>query len=108
MKINYDCPTEQIQVSHSILLKPGENDLPDEIAQDLIAGSDALVASIANTKKKREWEAKPEDKRGELQPATDAEIEAARKSMKGKGLSTAVASPAASVSSPTRKKGGEG
>ena len=103
MKVNFDCPTEQIQVSHSILLKPGENDLPDEIARELIAGSEALVANIANAKKKRELK---EDEK--LLPATDAEIEAARVSRKGKGLFTAITSPAPVSPTKKREKGGEG
>ena len=80
MKINFDYPTEQIQVSHSILLKPGENDLPDEIAQELIAGSDALVANIAK--------------------ANDISEEKVRELRKGQGLFTAVISPVA----PTARK----
>ncbi len=88
MKVNFDCPMEQTQVSHSIPLKPGENDLPDEIAQELIAGSDALVAGTAKVKGISEEEA--------------------RKSLKGKGLFTAVKSLAAPTTTKKRERGGEG
>ena len=82
MKVHFDYPTKQIQVSHDIVLEPGENDLPDDIARELIAGSDALVAGTAKTKNISE--------------------EAARKVLKGKGLFTA-ASPTLAPS--TKKKG---
>ena len=74
MKINFDCPTEQIQVSYSILLKPGENDLPDDMALELIAGSEVLVAGIAK--------------------ANNISEDKARESMKGQGLFTAITSHA--------------
>lgn len=71
MKVNFDFPTEQIQVKRGILLKPGENDLPDEIALELVAGSDNLVAGTAKV--------------------NDISEEKARKKLAGKGLCTAVA-----------------
>lgn len=82
MKINFDCPTEQYQTSYGISLKPGINEVPDEIGEELIKGSDALITSLA---KKAE---KPEE-----------EIRAERK---GKGIFTRVKSEDLS---PARRKG---
>lgn len=62
LKINFDFPTKQIQVSYGMELKPGENDLPDEIAEDLVRGSDALIASIAEKTGKSEKEVRTERK----------------------------------------------
>lgn len=104
MKINFDYPTEQLQAMHNIALVPGENDIPDEVAEELIAGSEALVVSIAETKKKREVAATGK----KVSPATEAEVEEARKSLKGKGLFTAAVSPAPALSAKKGEKGGKG
>jgi len=91
LKINFDYPTEQIQMSFGISLKPGENDLPDEIAEELVKGSDALIASIA----------KASDKKSE---------EDVRKERKGKGIFTKVVVPEVPVTTTkrsTRSGGGK-
>ena len=87
MKINFDYPTRQLQVSHHVALTPGENELPDEVARDLIASSDALVKSIAKVKNISEDEV--------------------RKQRKGKGLFTAIESPTSVPAMKKREKGGE-
>lgn len=82
MKVNYDFHCKQFQILHQVILEPGENDLPDEIARALIAGSDALVENVAVAK--------------------SISTEAARESLKGKGLCSA--SSVASVISSKKKK----
>ncbi len=82
MKVNYDFHCNQFQILHQVTLKPGENDLPDEIARALIAGSDALVENVAAAK--------------------DISAEAARESLKGKGLCSSAS--VASVISAKKKK----
>lgn len=62
MKINFDFPTKQIQMTYGLELNPGENDLPDDIAEDLVRGSDALIASIAEHTGKSEEKVREERK----------------------------------------------
>lgn len=104
MKINFDCPTNQLQVMHQLALVPGENDIPDEIAQELIAGSEALVRNVANAKKNNVARATGRP----VSPITDAEIEEARESLKGKGLFTALNAETMPTPAPlSPKKGGK-
>ncbi len=85
MKINFDYPTSQIQMSLGVPLEPGENNLPDEIAEELIKGSDILIATIAKKTGKSE-----------------AEV---RKERKGKGIFTKIEGRELPVSTTTKKKG---
>lgn len=53
---------KQIQISFGIPLNPGENEVPDEIATELIKGSDALIASLMKVSGKTEEEVREERK----------------------------------------------
>lgn len=83
MRINFDFPTKQIQITYGILLNPGVNEVPDEIGEDLIKGSDSLIVSIAKKTKK-----------------TEAEV---RKAREGKGIFTKIEE--LPVDSAIKKKG---
>ena len=82
MKINFDFHSKQFQIMYQVTLAPGENDLPDKIALELIAGSDALVESVADAK--------------------SISDDAARELLKGKGLCSPCVAPP--TLSPKKKK----